>query len=129
MQLFTSSCRSVAILTGFNLPPVETDGPLGALSLYQTLQALGKEGVSFSCALFSLLVHLVGDEHCRATFQALGVPHTLFSADLSEAQASSEFLCGRIDTLISIEVSIIDWSRFFFTVRFVVLRRMVDCIA
>lgn len=91
-HLLDSSCRSVAILTGFNLPPVETDGPLGAVAMYNLLRALGKE------------VYLVGDEHCDAIFQATGVPHSLFAKDESKAKEVAETICANIDTLISIEV-------------------------
>jgi hypothetical protein len=38
------SCQTVAILTGFNLPPIETDGPLGAVCIYKLLKELEKEG-------------------------------------------------------------------------------------
>jgi hypothetical protein len=64
--------------------------------------------IALHCIAFyfclSLPVHLLGDEHCRAVFQATGVPHTLFPADEDRARELAETICAKIDTLISIEV-------------------------
>lgn len=124
----------MAILTGFNLPPVETDGPLGAVAMYNLLRALGKEGILHSAALVTIdssLVYLVGDEHCDAIFQATGVPHSLFAKDESKAKEVAETICANIDTLISIEVSeLTDTKRIArFTFRCVAPLPLEDCIA
>lgn len=97
--------KHVAILTGFFIPAAqqpETDGPLGAMFLAQSLMALGKK------------VTLITDSYCLSAITACQnviqdqIDSSLFSVLLfpEESQKQLQFVsevCSTVDCLLSIE--------------------------
>ncbi|KAM0683438.1 hypothetical protein MDAP_001003 [Mitosporidium daphniae] len=101
-------CNSIAILTGFNIPPQETDGPPGAIALARALSFLGKRAI------------FVADDYCHDVLAAgikasdqcylnsASFPIEVFHKEVNDpekARMKSEALCRKynVDCMISIE--------------------------
>ena len=100
--------NSIAILTGFNIPPQETDGPSGAIALARALSFLGKR-VIFVVDDFCHSILAAGIKASDGSYlSSASFPIEVFpkeSNSIEEAQMKSMVICEKynLECIISIE--------------------------
>eukprot|EP00761_Pharyngomonas_kirbyi_P013131 gb/GECH01013158.1/.p1 GENE.gb/GECH01013158.1/~~gb/GECH01013158.1/.p1 ORF type:complete len:308 (+),score=92.81 gb/GECH01013158.1/:1-924(+) len=99
-ELFRDDVRNVAIITGFSIPPGETDGPPGAYSIGKALHALGKHVVFVTDEENESVVR-----HCIVHGSLSSADVAVFPTDRSQGDRIAQKLFDQydFDCLLSIE--------------------------
>jgi D-glutamate cyclase len=103
---YLQEASRIAIITGFNLPPQETDGPNGALALARALQTEGKEPVLVIPSFAFDILTACSEASIKSYGHSAFPVEKLDAESLQDAETLTMILHDRyqFDAVVSIEV-------------------------